>query len=89
MTSSEIDPATFRFVAQYLNHCATAWFKDSEKAYLITIIALLFNKSSNQEGFDEGIIKYAGEIRNFEDSLKLRDHFDYPGRETRPLKSYS
>jgi hypothetical protein len=24
MTQSGIDPATFRFVAQYLNHCATA-----------------------------------------------------------------
>jgi hypothetical protein len=23
MTSSGIEPATFRFVAQYLNHCAT------------------------------------------------------------------
>jgi hypothetical protein len=23
MTPSDIDPATFRFVAQYLNHCAT------------------------------------------------------------------
>jgi hypothetical protein len=23
MTTSEIEPATFRFVAQYLNHCAT------------------------------------------------------------------
>jgi hypothetical protein len=24
MTQSEIEPATFRFVAQHLNHCATA-----------------------------------------------------------------
>jgi hypothetical protein len=24
MTPCEIEPATFRFVAQYLNHCATA-----------------------------------------------------------------
>ena len=24
MTSSKIEPATFRFVAQHLNHCATA-----------------------------------------------------------------
>jgi hypothetical protein len=24
MTASGIEPATFRFVAQYLNHCATA-----------------------------------------------------------------
>jgi hypothetical protein len=24
MTPSGIEPATFRFVAQYLNHCATA-----------------------------------------------------------------
>jgi len=24
MTRSEIEPATFRFVAQHLNHCATA-----------------------------------------------------------------
>ena len=24
MTPSEIEPATFRFVAQHLNHCATA-----------------------------------------------------------------
>jgi hypothetical protein len=26
MTPSGIDPATFRFVVQFLNHCATAYF---------------------------------------------------------------
>jgi hypothetical protein len=33
MKPSEIDPATFRFVAQCLNHCATACPQDNSKMY--------------------------------------------------------
>ena len=36
MTQSGIEPMTFRFVAQHLNHCATAvpvWFNDTSKFF--------------------------------------------------------
>jgi len=31
MTPAGIEPATFRFVAQHLNHCATAVHRNSSK----------------------------------------------------------
>jgi hypothetical protein len=34
MTPSEIDPATFRFVAQCLNHCATSSVPQSKEKHL-------------------------------------------------------
>ena len=37
MTPSGIEPATFRFVAQHLNHCAMAlWYKGKGKVHPIT-----------------------------------------------------
>jgi len=36
LTSAEIEPTTFRFVAQHLNHCATAGpFCNSDRALLL------------------------------------------------------
>ena len=43
MTPSGIEPATFRFVAQHLNHCATAvpgylkGFKNAERQIAVTV----------------------------------------------------
>jgi len=37
MTPAEIEPATFRFIAQHLNHCATAVPPSSPLAYYIKI----------------------------------------------------
>ena len=48
MTPSGIEPATFRFVAQHLNHCATA--VPDQQTYLFTeppcTIQLLISKST-------------------------------------------
>ena len=51
MTSSEIESATFRFVAQHLNHCATAvppknvW--NAKLLYLPTSINMQCHKNTN------------------------------------------
>jgi len=42
MTPSGIEPATFRFVAQYLNHCATAVPNGSLRWYKIYIFKTSF-----------------------------------------------
>jgi len=41
MTPAEIEPATFRFVAQHLNHCATAVPKNQ------AIVTLILKKEGN------------------------------------------
>jgi hypothetical protein len=41
MTPSGIEPATFRFVAQYLNHCATAWTKSDIMIFLFPTLFLM------------------------------------------------
>jgi hypothetical protein len=50
MTPSGIDPATFRFVAQFLNHCATAC-KDILKGQ--NIIGFIRNQRLNWLGHVE------------------------------------
>ena len=41
MTPSAIEPATFRFVAQRLNHCATAVPLIKRVNYIVVLVVLL------------------------------------------------
>jgi hypothetical protein len=47
MTPSGIEPATFRFVAQYLNHCATAFSDTLCSLYRFSVIPLFTSKPQN------------------------------------------
>jgi hypothetical protein len=67
VTPSGIEPATFRFVAQYLNHCATAVpiFRDNNlknikhtlsTAFEIHHLPIIFEHSPNHSCFGKAII---------------------------------
>ena len=50
MTPSEIEPATFRFVAQHINHCATA-VPSSVSSFIIIIFALKWSAITKPNTF--------------------------------------
>ena len=55
MTPAGIEPSTFRFVAQHLNHCATAYlgvptlFQDSLLDKGIVLLTFTHNKQTNKQ----------------------------------------
>ena len=44
MTTAGIEPAAFRFVAQHLNHCATAY--DDQYIFLLSLTLLSANSTN-------------------------------------------
>jgi len=50
MTPTGIEPATFRFVAQRLNHCATAVWTDIDKLKLMVVYRNFAKQPRKRDG---------------------------------------
>jgi hypothetical protein len=91
VTPSGIDPATFRFVAQCLNHCATACPKNNGyitwthiHIYNTILLNFLYNKKCFRKNFVEKIKTHALCSITFLPENRAWDHVDNTVQPDRP-----